>query len=85
MDHGVQISMGVKGRATDNIVIERFRRSAKYEYIYLHEHKSISELKVGVSEYIEFYNHRRFHQTLGYQKPMNVYLNSTQRGYKNAA
>jgi len=84
-DHGIQISMDGKGRATDNIVIERFWRSVKYEDIYLHEYKSISELKVGVSEYIEFYNHRRFHQTLGYQKPMKVYLNSTERGCKNAA
>jgi putative transposase len=85
MDHGIQISMDGKGRATDNIVIERFWRSVKYEDIYLHEYKSISELKVGVREYVEFYNHRRFHQTLDYQKPMNVYLNSTERGCKNAA
>ena len=85
IDHGIQISMDGKGRATDNIAIERFWRSAKYEYIYLHEHKSISDLKAGVSEYIEFYNHRRFHQTLDYQKPINVYLNSTQGGYKKAA
>ena len=84
-DHGIQISMDGKGRATDNIVIERFWRSVKYEDIYLHEYKSISELKAGVREYVEFYNHRRFHQTLDYQKPMNVYLNSTERGCKNAA
>ena len=84
-DHGIQISMDGKGRATDNIVIERFWRSVKYEDIYLHEYKSISELKAGVREYVEFYNHRRFHRTLDYQKPMNVYLNSTERGCKNAA
>ena len=83
--HGIQISMDGKGRATDNIVIERFWRSAKYENIYLHEYKNISDLRVGVSEYIEFYNNRRFHQTLSYKKPMHVYLNNKQGGDKRAA
>lgn len=73
IDHGIKISMDGKGRATDNIAIERFWRSAKYENIYLQEYQTIRELKNGVNEYVEFYNHKRFHQTLQYEKPMNMY------------
>jgi len=75
-DNDIIISMDGKGRATDNIAIERFWRSAKCERIYLNEYNSIKELKEDVSEYIEFYNHRRFHETLKYKKPMNVYFDS---------
>ncbi len=63
-------------RATDNICIERFWRSAKVEKIYLNEYFKISTLKNDVTDYMEFYNYRRFHQTLNYKKPMNVYLES---------
>ena len=73
IDQGIKISMDGKGRATDNIAIERFWRSAKYENIYLLEYSTIKELKSGVAEYVDFYNHRRFHQTLDYKKPMDVY------------
>ena len=75
-DHSIKISMDGKGRATDNIAIERFWRSAKYENIYLNQYDSLSSLKKGLKEYIDFYNNRRFHQSLEYQKPMDVYLNS---------
>jgi len=70
---GIIISMDGKGRATDNICIERFWRSAKCERIYLNEYDSLSCLRADVDDYIEFYNHRRFHETLEYKKPMNVY------------
>ena len=83
--HGIQISMDGKGRATDNIAIERFWRSAKYEDIYIQEYSSIRDLKKGIVDYMEFYNHRRFHQSLGYQKPMDVYKNSINKPYKNVA
>lgn len=73
---GITISMDGKGRATDNICIERFWRSAKVERIYLNAYQSIGELTTDVDEYIEFYNHRRFHQTLDYKKPMDVYQES---------
>ncbi|WP_416431014.1 IS3 family transposase [Piscirickettsia salmonis] len=56
IDRGIKISMDGKGRATDNIAIERFWRSAKYENIYLSEYANVKELKAGVTEYIEFYN-----------------------------
>jgi putative transposase len=72
-ENGITISMDGKGRATDNICIERFWRSAKCEKIYLNEYNTLSELKDDVRNYIDFYNHRRFHETLGYKKPMSVY------------
>ena len=73
---GITISMDGKGRATDNICIERFWRSAKVERIYLNEYRTINELTTDVDDYIEFYNHKRFHETLDYKKPMNVYQES---------
>jgi len=73
---GVIISMDGKGRATDNICIERFWRSAKCERIYLNEYHSLTALKTDVADYIDFYNHKRFHETLKYKKPMNVYHES---------
>lgn len=75
-DNGIIISMDGKGRATDNICIERFWRSAKVERIYLNEYNSIKELKDDVRDYMEFYNYRRFHETLDYKKPMETYHNS---------
>jgi putative transposase len=73
-DNGITISMDGKGRATDNICIERFWRSAKVEKIYLNEYDRVSTLKSDVADYIEFYNYRRFHETLNYKKPMNIYF-----------
>jgi putative transposase len=73
---GITISMDGKGRATDNICIERFWRSAKVERIYLNEYRTINELTTDVDDYIEFYNHKRFHETLDYKKPMNAYQES---------
>ena len=75
-DNGIIISMDGKGRATDNICIERFWRSAKVEKIYLNEYDRVSTLKSDVADYMEFYNYRRFHETLNYKKPMNVYFES---------
>jgi len=82
-DRGIEISMDGKGRATDNICIERFWRSAKVEKIYLNEYDRVSVLKSDVSDYMEFYNYRRFHETLNYKKPMNVYLESLKINKEN--
>ena len=76
-DNKITISMDGKGRATDNICIERFWRSVKCVRIYLNEYNSIRDLKLDVKNYIEFYNNRRFHETLEYKKPMDVYLGKT--------
>jgi putative transposase len=75
-DNGIIISMDGKGRATDNICIERFWRSAKVEKIYLNEYQKVSDLKSDIKEYMQFYNYKRFHETLDYKKPMNVYWDS---------
>ena len=82
-DNGIIISMDGKGRATDNICIERFWRSAKVEKIYLNEYDRVSVLKSDVSDYMEFYNYRRFHETLKYKKPMNVYFDSLKINEEN--
>ena len=77
-DNDITISMDGKGRATDNIAIERFWRSAKVERIYLNQYNTIKELKEDLADYMEFYNYRRFHETLEYKKPMKVYYDSLQ-------
>ena len=82
-DNGIIISMDGKGRATDNICIERFWRSAKVEKICLNQYDNIKQLKGDVTDYMNFYNHRRFHESLEYKKPMNVYLNSLQINDEN--
>ena len=73
-DHNVTISMNGKGRSIDNIAIERFFRTLKYEEVYIKEYENIKELKEGIASYISYYNNKRFHSSLGYKKPMNVYL-----------
>ena len=75
-ENGITISMDGKGRATDNICIERFWRSAKCERIYLNQYENLRSLKIDVKDYIEFYNNKRFHETLNYKKPMAVYVKS---------
>ena len=72
-NNGIQISMDSKGRATDNIAIERFWRTIKCERLYLNAYKNIKELRQDVRAYIYFYNYHRYHQTLQYKKPMEVY------------
>ena len=73
-EHDIQISMNGRGRSIDNIVIERFFRTLKYGNIYISDYQSIKELKEGVKAYIHKYNFKRFHSAIGYQKPMNLYL-----------
>ena len=72
--YDVQISMNGKGRSIDNIVIERFFRTLKHGNIYISDYQSIKELKEGIKTYIHKYNFKRFHSAIGYQKPMNLYL-----------
>lgn len=72
--HAIKISMDGVGRYKDNIYIERFWRSIKYEAIYLNDYTNFHELYRGVRDYISFYNERRPHQSLGYLRPADVYL-----------
>lgn len=69
----IRISMDGKGRAFDNIFIERLWRTVKYEHIYLNEYATGLELVVGLARYFDFYNHERFHQSLDYHTPAQVY------------
>jgi len=71
--------MNGKGRSIDNIAIEHFFRTLKYDEIYINEYSSISELRKGINRYINFYNHERFHSALGYDKSMNVYLKGVEK------
>jgi len=71
--HGIKISMDSKGRALDNVYIERFWRSLKYENIFINDYGTVKELKEGIRRYIQFYNTERFHQSLEYQTPDEVY------------
>lgn len=71
---GAQISMDGKGRALDNIFTERLWRTIKYEEVYLHEYGSEKAVRRGLEKYLEFYNHRRLHQSLNYQTPAEVYF-----------
>lgn len=73
-EQDIKISMTGKGRCKDNIYIERFWRSLKQEEFYLNEYTGIKELKKSIDAYIEFYNHRRWHQALDYKRPADVYF-----------
>jgi putative transposase len=70
---GISISMDGRGRALDNIFVERLWRSVKYEEIYLKSYASVAELTLGLTEYFRFYNTERMHQSLGNSTPINVY------------
>ena len=70
----IKISMNSKGRALDNVIIERFFRSLKHEDIYLKEYRCLAELKTGVAEYMFKYNHERLHEALDYRTPAEIYF-----------
>lgn len=73
-EQDIKISMTGKGRCKDNIYIERFWRSFKQEEFYLNEYANVKELKKSINAYIEFYNQRRWHQSLDYKRPADVYF-----------
>ena len=69
----IQISMDGRGRALDNIFVERLWRSVKYEHTYLYDHATVSALQAGLTDYFNFYNYERFHQSLDYRTPAEVH------------
>jgi putative transposase len=73
---GISISMDGRGRALDNIFVERLWRSVKYEDIYPKGYETISEARRGLAKYFELYNQRRPHQSLSYQTPAEVHYGS---------
>lgn len=76
----VKISMDGRGRALDNIFVERLWRTVKYEDIYLKGYASLPELEEGLEAYFGFYNDERLHQALGEQTPNAVYANGNGGG-----
>jgi putative transposase len=71
---GVRVSMDGRGRVFDNIFIERFWRSLKYEDIYLHDYATGTDARRGIGRYMAFYNRQRPHQALGYATPHAVHF-----------
>ena len=69
----IKISMDGKARALDNIFIERFWRTIKYEYLFLNDFSNPYELEKGIYNYMHFYNNYRLHQNLNYKPPMSIY------------
>lgn len=75
---GIAISMDSKGRALDNIIIERFWRTLKYDDIKIRDYKNVKEIKEGVEKFITKYNERRRHSSLGYITPFEKYFSELQ-------
>jgi putative transposase len=73
----IQISMDGKGRAIDNVFIERYWRTLKYEDIYLNKYETISEARIGINKFTYFYNVQRLHSSLEYKTPDEIYYDIT--------
>ena len=69
----IQISMDGKGRWVDNVIIERFWRTIKHEHILLHSFEDLREARWSIERFINLYNQKRLHQSLGYKTPAEVY------------
>ena len=82
--HKVEISMDGRGRAMDNIFVERLWRTVKYEEIYLKDYESAQAAIESLRRFFLFYNRERIHQSLGYQTPAEVYFQKVARTQKPA-
>ena len=71
----IRISWDGRGRALDNIFVERLWRSVKYEDVYIKDYQSVADAVNNLRAYFTFYNHERLHQSLDYQTPAQVYTN----------
>ena len=80
LQRGIAISMDGRGRALDNIFVERLWRSVKHEDVYLKGYATMPELLTGLTEYFMFYNTERTHQSLGYDTPDQVYRTASGGG-----
>jgi putative transposase len=68
--------MDGRGRALDNIFVERLWRSVQYERVYLKEWRTVREANAGLRDYFEFYNHRRPHSSIAGKTPFSVHYNN---------
>ena len=82
IEYGITISMDGRGRAFDNIFVERLWRTVKYEDVYLKGYESMPALLLGLTDYFLFYNEERPHQSLGYKTPEVVYQTAKGGGAK---
>ena len=73
---GIIVSRDGRGRALDNVFVERLWRSVKYEDVYLKSYQTVRELTRGLEQWFAFYNHERLHQSLDYRTPAEVYHNA---------
>lgn len=73
-ENKIRISMDGRGRCMDNIFTERLWRTIKYENIYLNDYADIDEADQGLTEYFQFYNEKRRHQSLDYKTPAQIYF-----------
>src|ERR1035437_304125 len=74
----VRLSMDGRGRAFDNIFVERLWRTVKYEEVYLKDYREVPEARHGLGDYFPFYNDQRIHQALDYRTPREVHFGSPQ-------
>jgi putative transposase len=81
-EHQVAISMDGRGRALDNVFIERLWRSVKYEDIYLKDYATVADLYEGLTDYFDFYNRIRKHQALRDRTPFDVYEESIEQNHQ---
>jgi putative transposase len=70
----ISISRDGRGRVFDNIFVERLWRSVKYEEVYLNDYQSVTDARVGLESYFNFYNNERIHQSLSYLTPQQVHF-----------
>lgn len=77
---GIQVSMDGRGRALDNIFIERLWRTVKYEHLYLYHYDTVPALQAGLGDYFIFYNKERFHQSLDNLTPAQIHFNPAWSG-----
>jgi putative transposase len=73
LSRSIWLSMDGKGRALDNVFVERFWRSLKYEEVYLRDYETLSEARDHIARYCSFYNTKRPYQSLGYYTPIEVH------------
>lgn len=73
---GIRISLDGRGRALDNVFVERRWRTVKYEEVYLKDYETPRQATRELGQYFAFYNEKRLHQALAYQTPAVVYFES---------
>ena len=78
MDAEIRVSMDGRGRALDNVFVERLWRSVKYEDVYIRDYTTAPDLDEGLERYFTFYNHERPHQSLDYEVPATVHLEAVE-------